>query len=509
MKLRRSIATIVSVATLVLGGFVSIAGAAQPASANSDNSTVVAHTSATDSYTCPSGGVLSGTTCQLSVTTPATPVPPSYTCSAGDTLSGETCTATISTPAIPGAPAYACNAGDTLNGEACTTTTSTSATETQTGSTPVYEYTCSSGTLSGTECDSSYPDELGQAPYTCSSGWTLVGATCQRTFSSSSATCLADDGSYSGGECTTYIATGGGQLEATCPDGGSYDGVSSCDVSTPASYTLVGDDPTYGYTCSSGTLSGETCVSTSTYAATSSPTYSCSIGTLSGSECQTESTYPATMSPPYVCSSGTLSGSTCTTTTTYAATATLTCPSGQELDGTNCITPITPVPPSSGTPPPSTVSTYTAIAISTDGLSFSGSSTTSQVDAQTAANNAATAYDATHPVEITVVPKSASLTANVKIIQAPMSDPGIVKATLYGPVPVNARSCKSVSVKRYSAAKKTSRTVAVSGSGTHAMLAPRKVSGCYAWSGTVFYDGGFTANTAISSKSAVYVTARK
>jgi hypothetical protein len=144
-------------------------------------------------------------------------------------------------------------------------------------------------------------------------------------------------------------------------------------------------------------------------------------------------------------------------------------------------------------------------------LSFTGSSVISQVDAQTAANSAATSYDATHPVEITVVPKTASLTAHVALVQAPMSDPGTIKATLYGPVPANARSCKSISVKRYSAAKKTSRTVAVSGSGIHvvAMTAPRKVAGCYAWSGTVTYDGGFKASAAISSKSAVYVTAKK
>lgn len=451
MKLRRSIATFVSVATLVLGGFVSEAGAVQSISAGGQTS-VVAHNTYT--YSCPNGGTLSGTTCDESTTSAATATT-TYSCPGGGTLTGSgsssVCDISGSTYAATPTTTYSCPSGGSLSGSECYSSTS-------------YDY----GATESSSCGTGFAG----GPDGCETSIPLA-----ETFCTSPST-------YSGGYCTSYYAP---TISYSCPDGGSQ--------------------------------SGSLCFSTEAYdyGATGATTYSCTgSDTLNGTTCTgASSSSAASPDITYSCPSGaTLASEICTTTTTYAATATLTCPSGQELDGTNCITPVTPAPPSGGTTPPSTpstVTTYTAIAISTDGLSFSASSTTSQVDAQTAANNAATAYDATHPVEITVVPKSASLTANVELVQAPMSDPGTVKATLYGPVPANARSCKSISVKRYSAAKKTSRTVAVSGSGTHvvAMLAPRKVSGCYAWSGTVTYDGGFTANTAISSKSAVYVTARK
>lgn len=456
MKLRRSIATFVSVATLVLGGFVGEAGAVQSESASGQIS-VVAHTSATATYTCPTGGVLNGTTCDESTTSAAT-ANTTYSCPGGGTLTGS-------------GSSSECNiAGSTY------------------AATPTTTYSCpSGGSLSGSECYSSTSYDYGATESSsCGTGFAGGPDGCETSIPLAETFCTSPS-TYSGGYCTSYYAP---TISYSCPDGGSQ--------------------------------SGSLCYSTEAYdyGATGATTYSCTgSDTLNGTTCTgASSTAAATPETTYSCSSGaTLANETCTTTTTYAATSTLTCPSGQELDGTNCVTPISSPPPggsgsgSGSTTPPNTVTTFTAIAIATDGLSFTGSSTTSQTDAQAAANSAATAYDATHPVEITVVPKTASLTANVTLVQAPMSDPGTVKATLYGPVPANARSCKSISVKRYSAAKKTSRTVAVSGSGTHvvAMLAPRKVSGCYAWSGTVTYDGGFTANTAISSKSAVYVTARK
>jgi RHS repeat-associated protein len=102
-----------------------------------------------------------------------------------------------------------------------------------------------------------------------------------------------------------------------------------------------------GYSCSTGTLSGQSCISDSTYAA-SPASYSCDAGdTLSGSTCThttsstSTSTYAATVTG-YSCSSGdTLSGSTCTHTTTSTATTTYSCPSGYTLSGASCTTTIT------------------------------------------------------------------------------------------------------------------------------------------------------------------------
>jgi YD repeat-containing protein len=64
-------------------------------------------------YTCPSGGNLSGTTCYTTSTYGASAQ--SYSCNSGDTLSGSTCyhyyTATVQS--------YSCTSGDTLSGSTC------------------------------------------------------------------------------------------------------------------------------------------------------------------------------------------------------------------------------------------------------------------------------------------------------------------------------------------------------------------------------------------------------
>jgi hypothetical protein len=143
-----------------------------------------------------------------------------------------------------------------------------------------------------------------------------------------------------------------------CPAGTSQQGTQCVSTSvTPAtvnyscsSGTLSGSQcvssssspatATTNYSCSSGTLVGASCIITSSTPATPSTSYSCSSGTLSGSSCITTSSTPATASSGYSCSSGTLSGSSCITTTTAPATATTSysCPSGGTANGSTCTT---------------------------------------------------------------------------------------------------------------------------------------------------------------------------
>lgn len=87
------------------------------------------------------------------------------------------------------------------------------------------------------------------------------------------------------------------------------------------------------YQCpNGGTLSGNTCSSTST----ATLNYRCDNGTLSGSSCITGSETPATVT--YTCASGTLSGSQCVTSTSVPANTDYSCPGGAAPVGDQCIT---------------------------------------------------------------------------------------------------------------------------------------------------------------------------
>ena len=182
-------------------------------------------------------------------------VPPTYECSPGGTLEGTECVATTSTTS-PATVSYWCSSG-TLSGTECETTTSPA----------TVSYWCSSGTLSGTECETSTTMTTpATVSYWCSSGTPN------------------DDN-----ECETSTTT-----------------------TTPA---------TVSYSCSSGTLKGTECETSTTMTTPATVSYSCSSGTLKGTECETSTTMttPATVS--YSCSSGTLKGTECETITTAAATA--------------------------------------------------------------------------------------------------------------------------------------------------------------------------------------------
>jgi hypothetical protein len=96
------------------------------------------YTSST-TYSCPSGGSLSGTTCYTSSSYAATATTggTTYSCPSGGTLSGTRCTTSSSyaATATSGATTYSCSSGATLSGQTCTTTSSYAATATGSGTT--------------------------------------------------------------------------------------------------------------------------------------------------------------------------------------------------------------------------------------------------------------------------------------------------------------------------------------------------------------------------------------
>jgi YVTN family beta-propeller protein len=255
--------------------------------------TVTATDTTTIAYNCPSGGTLSGTQCIGSTSVAATVVPTMYTCPSGGTLSGTTCTVTST---------YAATYG-------------------QTGSTPAYGYSCpSGGSLSGTQCSGS-SSYAATPSYSCSSGL-LSGANCITS------TYVAN-----------FYAVSATQEQNCQYPSGFYMGTYYC-----GGYQTKTVAAAIAYSCpSGGSLSGSTCVGSSSYAAT--PSYSCSSGSLSGANCIT-STYVANL---YAVSatqeqncqypSGFYMGTYYCggyRTTTVAAAIAYTCPSGGSLSGSTC-----------------------------------------------------------------------------------------------------------------------------------------------------------------------------
>jgi hypothetical protein len=92
------------------------------------------------------------------------------------------------------------------------------------------------------------------------------------------------------------------------------------------------------YSCASGSLSGTSCVDSSSVPA--SYTYSCSSGTLSGDQCTTSASTPATSTTS--CPAGTsLDGSgMCVGQTATPATPIYSCPNGGSVSGSDCVNPV-------------------------------------------------------------------------------------------------------------------------------------------------------------------------
>ena len=195
--------------------------------------------------------------------------------------------------------------------------------------------------------------------YTCPSGTTLSGTQCLSTsVTPANISYSCTTGTLSGSQCVTSSGSPATANSTYSCSNGTLVG-SSCIITSSIPAT-----PTTSYSCSSGTLSGSSCITSSSSPASASSGYSCSSGTLSGSSCVTTSTTPASASTSYSCpSGGSISGITCTTSSSssYAATATTnySCSSGT-LDGSSCITTTT------------TTSAVTVNRVCTTGYNLSG-----------------------------------------------------------------------------------------------------------------------------------------
>ena len=186
-------------------------------------------------------------------------------------------------------------------------------------------YSCpGSGVLSGTNCYGSAGATFpATANYSCPSGGSLTGTTCVTAATAATASYSCSTGSLSGSSCVQppYGAT----TFYTCPAGDALSGTTCTPPATTANIS---------YSCpNSGVLSGTTCYGTlgASYSATA--TYSCpNGGTVSGTSCVTPAT-AATAS--YSCPTGALSGTSCVQPP-YGATTFYTCPAGDALSGTTC-----------------------------------------------------------------------------------------------------------------------------------------------------------------------------
>jgi mucin-2 len=231
---------------------------------------VVASSSSTSSFTCPNGGHLdaSGTSCVVTSTTAATHLQTGSTPVYGD--------------------GYTCPSDASLSGTSCVVTSTTAASYAQTGSTPIYTYeqTGTTPTYGNVQTGTGYR-------------YGIVGG----------------GGWYAIRGCVRYTASGGcvwgtvgyGQNPYVYGITGSYPVYTYKQTGTTPTYGNVqtGSTPVYGYTCPSGaSLSGTSCVTTSTTAAThvqtgSTPVYgdgyTCPSGaSLSGTSCVTTNDYTAT-----------------------------------------------------------------------------------------------------------------------------------------------------------------------------------------------------------------------
>jgi conjugal transfer mating pair stabilization protein TraN len=140
----------------------------------------------------PSGGTLSGDTCNNTATQSATLV---QTCPEGTSFDGQLCWQTISTPAEIN---WACPAGYALSGDVCSASETIAATPT---------YICAEGaTLHGSQCLTTSAATL--ATYACPQGSSLSGSIClQGGTTTPAVTYLCAAGQIlSGSNCLTYSA---------------------------------------------------------------------------------------------------------------------------------------------------------------------------------------------------------------------------------------------------------------------------------------------------------------
>jgi hypothetical protein len=124
-------------------------------------------TATVNSYSCPSGGTVSGSNCVITADAVSRI---SYSCTSGLSSTGTGCTATTTTT-IPATPVYACSSGYTLSGSICL---GTPANQIAT----ISGYSCPSGaTLSGTNCIT-VTTAPAPVPYSCADGSAPMNDVC-------------------------------------------------------------------------------------------------------------------------------------------------------------------------------------------------------------------------------------------------------------------------------------------------------------------------------------------
>lgn len=258
----------------------------------------------------------------------------SYSCSSG-TLSGTNCVTTSTYGAT--ANGYVCNAGDSLSGTTCTHV------ETSTYGASIASYSCAAGdSLSGSTCSHTYvANTYAASPnYVCNAGDSLSGSTCSHTNSSPATPVYSCPSGFSlnGTTCSKTTNSAASVSSYTCSGLGSPNASNQC-VGTTGWSVDEADSDVCQYTFTNG-LAFE--YSTRNRAQLlcyfqAKPVYSCpNGGTLNGSQCTSTSTQAATVSS-YTCSSGSVSGSSCLTTSTYGASvASYSCNAGDSLSGTTC-----------------------------------------------------------------------------------------------------------------------------------------------------------------------------
>jgi hypothetical protein len=471
----RVIGTIVSGITFVMvSAFV---GADQVSAIATSHSPITESPVSHASYSCPEGGTLVGAMCELTASSAAASTT-TYTCATGN-LEGVLCDVSAATYAAASTTTYTCTKG-TLSDQTCTAAPSSyDAMYEQTGSYPEYNYSCpSGGAVDGATCDvaaSSYPEV-----------WTSTACVGEH-----------DESVAPGDSCP--VGDGSGIEEFSCPSGGTAVGA-TCEVaasSYDATPAYSGEGADYGYVCNGGdTLNSqtETCTTAgSTSAATATTTYICNGSDTLNSQSDTcttaGSTLEATAIPSYFCpNGGSLAGMACTLVTTYAAT--MEPESGGGSSGSGAAS-----------------STYSASATATDGTVFTAVSSVSQAAAQAAADALVATYNLTHGGAVLAVSAtSASVKAGttpavrVTVSGAPPGQTGAVIAVLGGPVTVpSGGSCASVSPSTFTVFSAPA-TGEINGDNTLTVAAanPTYVAGCYTWQVSAVFSAGSIAEATSS-----------
>ena len=151
---------------------------------------------ATANYSCTTGYTLIGTSCSRAQTLSASPT---YACTDGSVLSGNECVTLSNVTTSATIDSYECPTGYALLGSTCTTTVTLNAS--------ISSYSCPSGYefILGS-CISNISSSA-QPVYTCSDGYSLIGSTCTQTLSQvATPNYICSTGTLTQSSCITTVA---------------------------------------------------------------------------------------------------------------------------------------------------------------------------------------------------------------------------------------------------------------------------------------------------------------